>query len=84
MRSKGVNSAAEWVSSSPDLCEPYCVDLLVEYDPPCAAVNRETNVFPMFRAETREVNYNAATIVLTGKCNVREPVTYRGAACDNV
>ena len=81
---KGVNSAAEWVSSSPDLCEPYCVDLLVEYDPPCAAVNRETNVFPMFRAETREVNYNAATIVLTGKCNVREPVTYRGAACDNV
>jgi len=81
---KGVNSAAEWVSSSPDACEPYCVDVLCEYNPPCAPVNRETNVFPMFRAETREINYNAATIVLTGKCLAKEPTTYRGTDCDNV
>ena len=70
---KGYNSAGEWVSSSPDQCEPYCIDVLVEYDPPCAQVNRETSVFPMFRAETREINYNAATIVLTGKCMAKEP-----------
>jgi hypothetical protein len=81
---KGVNSAAEWVSSSPDSCEPYCVDVLCEYNPPCAPVNRETNLFPMFRAETREINYNAATIVLTGKCLAKEPTTYRGTDCDNV
>ena len=58
--------------------------MLVEYDPPCAPVNRETTVFPMFRAETREINYNAATIVLTGKCMAKEPTVYRGADCDNV
>ena len=81
---KGYNSADEWVSSSPDQCEPYCIDVLVEYNPPFAQVNRETSVFPMFRAETREINYNAATIVLTGKCMAKEPTVYRGADCDNV
>ena len=83
-RLEGHNSAVEWVSSSPDQCEPYCIDVLVEYDPPCAPVNRETTVFPMFRAETREMNYNAATIVLSGKCMAKEPTVYRGADCDNV
>ena len=52
--------------------------------PPCADVNRETTVFPMFRAETREMNYSAATIVLTGKCMAKEPTVYRGSDCDNV
>ena len=43
---KGHNSAVEWVSSSPDQCEPYCVDVIVDYDPPCAPVNRETTRVP--------------------------------------
>lgn len=81
---KGVNGAAEWVSSSPDLCEPYCIDVLVEYNPPCAPSNRETTLFPMFRAETREMNFSAATIGLTGKCFAVEPLVYRGSDCDNV
>ena len=33
---KGIGAASEWVSSSPDQCEPYCVDLVVDYEPPCA------------------------------------------------
>ena len=78
---KGHNSAVEWVSSAPDACEPYCVDVLVDYNPPCAPVNRETTVFPMFRAETREINYSAATIVFTGKCMAKEPTVYRGSEC---
>jgi hypothetical protein len=81
---KGVNSAAEWVSSSPDLCEPFCIDVLVDYNPPCAPTNRELTKFPMFRAETREVNYSAATIVLSGKSFSREPLVYRGTACASV
>ncbi len=81
---KGHNSAVEWVSSAPDACEPYCVDVLVDYNPPCAPVNRETTVFPMFRAETREINYNTAVISLTGKCNVKEPNVYIGDAVDSL
>jgi hypothetical protein len=74
---KGTGAASEWVSSSPDQCEPYCIDLQVDYEPPCAPSQSETTVFPQFRAETREVNYNAATVVLTGKCKAREPVVTR-------
>ena len=33
----------------------------------------------MFRAETREMNFNAATIVFTGKCKAREPIITRPA-----
>ncbi len=79
---KGHNSADEWVSSSPDQCEPYCVDVIVDYEPPCAPVNRETTLFPMFRAETREINYSAATIAFTGKCMAKEPTVYRGTDGD--
>jgi hypothetical protein len=76
---KGVGAASEWVSSSPDQCEPYCVDLVVDYEPPCAPTQGETTLFPMFRAETREMNFNAATIVFTGKCKAREPIITRPA-----
>jgi hypothetical protein len=74
---KGSGRASEWVSSSPDLCEPYCIDVEVDYDPPCAVEQAELTVFPMFRAETREINYSAATIVFTGKCKAREPIVTR-------
>ena len=39
----------------------------------------ETSQFPMFRAETREMNFNAATIVFTGKCKATEPIVTRPA-----
>ena len=74
---KGTGRASEWVSSSPDQCEPYCVDLEVDYEPPCAPNQAELTVFPMFRAETREMNFNAATIMLTGKCFRKEPIITR-------
>jgi hypothetical protein len=74
---KGTGRASEWVSSSPDQCEPYCIDLEVDYEPPCAPSQAELTVFPMFRAETREMNFNAATIMLTGKCFVKEPIVTR-------
>jgi hypothetical protein len=74
---KGTGAASEWVSSSPDQCEPFCIDLEVDYEPPCAPSQAEVTLFPMFRAETREINYSAATIVLSGKCKVREPEVTR-------
>ena len=43
---KGMGAASEWVSSSPDQCEPYCIDLLVEYEPPCAPSQAETTRVP--------------------------------------
>ena len=74
---KGVGSAAEWVSSSSDLCEPYAVDLEVEHEPSCGVTQDETTLFPDFRPDTKEVNFKDATISVSGKCNASEPVVSR-------
>jgi len=69
---KGSGGASEWVSSSSDLCEPYCVDLEIEHNPPCGTAQTETTTFPMFRRDSLEFDLNAATIATKGKCNVSE------------
>jgi len=74
---KGIGDADEWVSSSTDPCEPYAIDIEVEHDPPCGTVETEITLFPDFRADSKEANFQDATISLTGKCNVIEPVVTR-------
>ena len=69
---KGIGGASEWVSSSADLCEPYCVDLVVFHDPPCGTAENETTTFPEFRRDSLEFDLSAATISCKGKCNVSE------------
>jgi hypothetical protein len=77
---KGIGAASEWVSSCPDLCQPYSVDLQVVYTPPCATVQPETYVFPMFRSEDRDYDWKNANVAIKGKCNVTAPVITRGVA----
>lgn len=71
--------AAEWVSSSSDLCEPYAVDLQVIHTPPCGTAQIETTTFPDFRAEKREPSFKDSNISITGKCNAVEPIVTRGS-----
>jgi hypothetical protein len=75
---KGVGGAAEWVSSSGDLCEPYAVDIEVEHNPPCGSTQSETTTFPDFRRDSLEFDLSAATIACTGRCNASEPTIVRG------
>ena len=74
---KGIGGAAEWVSASSDKCEPYCVDMEVEHDPPCGTAQTETTLFPDFRHDTLEFDLSAATIAVTGRCNATEPTIAR-------
>ena len=74
---KGIGAASEWISYSADDCEPYAVALEVEHVPPCGTSQTETTTFPDFRSEQREVNFKDATISVTGKCNVTEPIVVR-------
>ncbi len=74
---KCVGDAAEWVSSSDDPCEPYAIDIEVEHVADCGSAQKETTLFPDFRPDSKEVNFKDATISLTGKCNVIEPVVTR-------
>lgn len=74
---KQKNGAAEWVSSSSDQCEPYSVDVEIEHDPPCGTAETETTLFADFRYDSLEFDLSAATISVTGRCNVTEPTITR-------
>jgi hypothetical protein len=76
---KGIGAAAEWINYAADPCEPYAVAIEVEHVPPCGTSQGETTLFPDFRSEQREVNFKDATISVTGKCNVTEPIVSRAA-----
>jgi hypothetical protein len=69
--------ASGWVSSSADPCEPYAIDIEVVYTPLCTTSEIETTVFPEFRSESREVDFSEATISVSGRCNVVEPIITR-------
>lgn len=71
--------ASTWVSSSADLCEPYCVDVEVNYDPACGGANTELIVLEKFRYETLEHNLSDAQVSCTGKCNKTDATLTRGA-----
>jgi len=76
---KGKGGAAGWVSSSSDPCEPYSIDIEVVYTPPCGGSEKEITLFPEFRPDTKEVDFGEASVSITGRCNVVEPVVTRVA-----
>jgi len=71
-------NASNWITTSADLCEPYCVDIWVEYVPPCATDNPETITLQFFRYEELAHDLKAASVAVTGKCNVKEATVVRG------
>jgi hypothetical protein len=79
---KRKGDAADWISAAEDECEPYAVDLLIIHTPPCGTAEKEFTLFPDFRSEQREVNFRESNIQITGRCNVLEPVTWRGDETD--
>jgi hypothetical protein len=64
--------AADWVTTSDDECEPYCVDIVVLYTPPCSGEDAEEIVLREFRWESLNHDLKAGTISVSGKCNVKE------------
>lgn len=74
---KGKGGALDWTSASADQCEPYCVDIVIVHNPPCGTAQEEHTTFPEFRHDSLEFDLSAATISVTGRCNVSEPVIER-------
>lgn len=74
---KGINGAAEWVSSSSDACEPYAIDIELDHEALCGQTASELTVFPDFRYDTLEFDLGAGTISATGRCNATEPEVTR-------
>jgi hypothetical protein len=74
---KNKAGAAEWVTAGSDVCEPYCVDMEIEHDPPCGSTQEELTVLPEFRYDSLEFNLQDATIAVAGKCNATEATITR-------
>ena len=74
---KNVGEAAEWVSTSSDLCEPYCVDILAKHCVPCGTDEDEDVLFEEFRWEELSYDVEAATIAVSGRCNKTDATVSR-------
>jgi len=71
------NGASEWVSSAIDKCEPYAIDVEVIHTPSCGTKESETTTFPDFRSESRDVDFQGASLAVSGRCNAVEPIVAR-------
>lgn len=74
---KGRGIAAGWATSGTDPCEPYAVDIIIQYDPPCAGIDGETITLPEFRWEGLNHDAKAGTVAVTGKTNTVESTAER-------
>lgn len=75
---KNIGAASGWISSDPDACQPYAIDIVIEYVPPCASETKETIIINDYRWESLEHDAKAGTISTTGKANVTQATVTRG------
>lgn len=66
--------ASDWENAADDPCEPYAVDIEIEFALPCGDVPIEVLTVPAARFETLDHDLDAATISASGRANVLEPV----------
>lgn len=71
--------ASGWTSSSSDTCEPYAVDVEIEYTPPCSGENREVITLNDFRYESFNHDLKMGVFAVKGKCNITEATVVRAA-----
>jgi hypothetical protein len=69
---KKLGPAASWISSDPDQCRPYAVNIRILYVPPCGGVAKEQIILRDYRYEKLNHDPKAATLSTTGKCNVTQ------------
>jgi hypothetical protein len=71
-------AASGWISTSPDPCEPYCVDIVVKFKNECDDGSLDEVVtLPQFRTDERGYDVSAGSISVPGKCNVTDILAQR-------
>ena len=66
-----------WLSSASDKCQPYAVNIVINYVPPCPGVDREIITIQDFRYEELDHSTKDAKISTKGKANVQEVTSVR-------
>lgn len=75
---KNVGEASTWVTSSDDPCEPFAVDLEIEYAPVCDGVDPEYIRFNDFRYEELAHDMRQGQVSASGKANITQAIITRG------
>jgi hypothetical protein len=79
---KKVNSAAAWVSTADDQCQPYCVDIEVHNAPNCTGVDDEIIMIEEYYYESLDHDLREGTIATSGRANRKTATARRVAAAD--
>jgi len=74
---KQTGEASDWISSSSDQCEPYAIDIRAKHCVPCGTDEDEDVLLQDFRWESLDYDYQAATIAVSGRCNVSDATATR-------
>lgn len=74
---KNRGEAASWLTTSDDTCEPFCIDIVILYTPPCSTLDKEKIELKMFRWETLNHDLKQGMLSCSGKCNVTEALVTR-------
>lgn len=72
-----IGNASSWVTTGADVCEPYAVDLIIEYVPNCSPTKDETYTFSEYRYESLDFDVGAGTLSSSGSCNEIRPTVTR-------
>lgn len=73
----GINVASTWVTTGADPCEPYAIDVSFQNTPTCNGVLTEWTMLPEFRWESMDHDPRTGKIIVAGKCNAKQALSYR-------
>ena len=75
---KRLNAAAAWTSTDADACRPFAVDIeLANVPSPSGCGDTETITLADFRYEEIQHDLRAATVSMSGRCNILRPTVVR-------
>lgn len=76
---KNRGEASAWLTTDPDACQPFCIDIEILDGRTCGGVQREWITLPLFRYESIDHDAKNGTLMISGKCNVEQATTLRAA-----
>jgi hypothetical protein len=75
---KHKNNASAWISTDPDECQPFSIDIIVQYEPECSGTEvDEIITLPKFVHESLDFDIDAGQIDCSGTCLSTEALSVR-------
>ena len=69
LKRTGVALSETWLTTSTDICQPYCIDIEVANTPVCSSVANEYTMFEEFYYETLDHDIKEGSVACSGRSN---------------